>query len=59
MTPLPEVARLLEQDYFKLWPLVVRGEIPGVKIGGRWFIRTRVLRELLEHRNDPTPEAVA
>jgi len=53
---LTEAAAALQQDYWKLWGACVSGRIPHLRIGARLFLRTSVLRELLEQRTEPEPE---
>lgn len=53
---LPQLARIDEiQGYLGMHPKTIErqlrsGELPGLKIGGRWYVHVAKLAELLERR---------
>ena len=60
LTSLVDAAQLLGENYFRLWGRCVAGTLPAMKVGGRWYIRSTVLRSLLlERRTEPEPQETA
>jgi len=47
---ITDAARRLKLGYWRLRDMILRGEIQGFKIGGRWFVTHASLTERLRKR---------
>lgn len=53
---IPELATILRMGIDGVRKMIKRGELPGIKLGGRWFVREHSLILKLEHmETDATP----
>ena len=52
LVPLPEAAHRLGMSWGCAWRLMLIGELPGVKRGGRWYVEDDDLQMLVERRSE-------
>ena len=53
---LPTAAQLLGRSWGQTWRLVLKGILPGSRIGGRWLVDARAVRELAQSEDRGTAE---
>jgi len=53
---LPAAAQLLGRSWGQTWRLVLKGILPGSRIGGRWLVDAKAVRELAQSENEGAAE---